>query len=219
MPEIPEHHTAAGWAKRPRRLQEFVVTKVQDSADHLTITGDHGWTFNRSKADLGRDISVGDSLAIETVQLSQITGLRDANGWLFHLTDQDLADEARQFSEDLHRKDVIRLEENRNKWAAQEESLPSWLALRIKRFREGGGEKFLLSGWGYELMIARLADLIDQGRKAEAETLAAMQGASGNQWECAEALVAGKAIYGDEFGAALPAGLSPITGSADYSGL
>lgn len=214
---IPAHHTAEHYAQMNRKLQGFTVTKVQDSGSSLTITGDHGWTFGRSKADLGRNISVGDSLWIETIKLTQITGLRDANGWLFHMSDQDLADEARKFSEDLHREDVVRLEKNRKLYAGYEAALPDWLKARIQRFRDAAGEKFLLEGWGYELMICRLADLLDRDLKDEAEKLASDEGASGNQWGCAELLVRGRHEMGDEVALLVPAGLSPITGSADYS--
>jgi len=213
----PPHHTAEYWAQMRRTVEGFIVTKVEDSGDHLTITGDHGWTFGRSKADLGRDVRVGDELWIETVKLTQITGLCDRTGWLFRLTDQDLADQAREFSERLHRDEVVRLEKNRKQYAEWEDALPDWLQARIRRFREAAGEKFLREGWGYELMICRLADLIDQGREDEADMLACDEGASGNQWSCAKALAAGRAEQGDDFAVRVPAGLSPITGSADYS--
>jgi len=213
----PAHHTAEHWASIPRRLEWFEVKNVKDHGDSVEINQSSGWTFFRSKADLGREIRVGESLAIETVKLTQVTGLRDENGWLFHLSDQDLADEARKFSEDLHRKDVIRLEKNRKKYAAQEEELPDWLRARIQRFRDAAGEKFLLSGWGYELVICRLADLMDRGLDSEAEKLAGDEGASGNQWGCAKALAEGRREHGDDVAVRIPAGLSPITGSADYS--
>jgi hypothetical protein len=211
------HHTAEHWAQHSRRLEEFTVKSVKDYGDSLEIRMSTGWTFVRSKADLGRDIALGETLWQETIQLTRITGLRDRNGWLFHLTDQDLADEAREFSEKMHRDDVVRLEKNRKKYAAWEGALPDWLKVRIQRFRDAAGEKFLLEGWGYELIICRLADLMDQGREDEAEQLASDEGASGNQWDCAKALAAGRKKHGDDFAARVPAGLSPITGSADYS--
>lgn len=212
--DTPPHHTAEHWAQRPRRLEGFRVTKVEEGSNGLTITGDHGWTFHRSKADFGRDIHVGEELWVETVNLTQITGLRDVTGWLFHLSNQDLADEAREFSEEMRRKDVVRLEKNRKKYAAWEEALPDWLKARIQRFRDAAGEKFLLEGWGYELMICRLADLIDQGREDEADKLACDEGVTRNQWDCAKALAAGRAEHGDEFAVAVPAGLSRITGTS-----
>ena len=211
------HHHVEYWAQIPRSLEGFTVTAVQESGEHLTITGDHGWTFVRSKADLGREIRVGEELWLETVKLTQITGLKDASGWLFHLSDQDLADQAREFSEDLHRREVVRLEKNRQRYAAWEDGLPDWLKARIRRFRDAGGEKFLLQGWGYELIICRLADLFDRGLDTEAEKLASDEGVSGNQWDCAKALAAGRACHGDGYAAAVPAGLAPLTGSADYS--
>lgn len=218
MHETPAHHTAAHWASRRRSVEDFIVENVEDHGDSLSLRSTRSWGFNRLKTDLGRDIQPGECLQLETIGISQITGLRDQNGWLFRMTNQELADQARKFSEDLHRKDVVRLEQHRRTYAAWEAALPEWLQARIRRFREAGGEHFLLTGWGYELMICRLADLLDQGREADADKLACDEGASGNQWDCAKALAAGRARHGDEFGAALPAGLSPITGSADYGG-
>jgi hypothetical protein len=213
----PAHHTAEGWADRPRHLEQFTVEAVTDRGDSLEIRMSTGWTFIRSKTDLGRDITVGETLWQETVQLTRITGLRDANGWLFHLSNEDLARESREFSAELHRNDVVRLERNRKLYAEQEAALPDWLKARIQRFRDGGGEKFLLEGWGYELVICRLADLLDQGREADAEALSSEEGVTGNQWSCAKALAAGRAAHGDGFAAALPAGIAPLTGSPDYS--
>jgi hypothetical protein len=214
---VPAHHTAAEWASRPRRLEEFTVKSVKDHGDSLEIHMSTGWTFVRSKADLGRDITVGETLWQETIQLTRITGLRDANGWLFRLTNEDLAREAREFSENMHRKDVVRLEQNRKKYAAWEADLPDWLQARIRRFRDAGGEKFLLEGWGYELIICQLADLFDRGLDDAADQLANDQGASGNQWDCAKLLARGRNEMGDEVGLLVPSGISPITGSADYS--
>lgn len=213
----PAHHTAEHWAQRRRDLDEFVVTKVEDHGDSLALTGHHGWTFSKAKAALGREIHVGEHLQQETIGFSQVTGLRDADGWLFHYTDQELADEAREFSEQMHRDDVVRLEKNRKLYAQWEQELPDWLRARIQRFRDGGGEGFLLSGWGYELIICRLAALFDAGDEEGAERLASEEGASGNQWDCAKALAAGRRELGDEIGVRIPAGIAPITGSADYS--
>lgn len=213
----PAHHTAEHWAQCRRSLDDFVVTRVEDHGDSVAITGDKGWTFGRSKAELGRDIQVGEHLQQETMGFSQVTGLRDANGWLFHMSDQDLANQAREFSENMHRQDVERLEANRKLYWQWESELPDWLQARIKRFREAGGEHFLLTGWGYELMICRLADLMDRGLDDEADKLASDEGASGNQWNCAELLVRGRSEMGDEVALLVPSGISPITGSADYS--
>ncbi len=217
MTETPAHHTAEHWASMPRRVQGFSVTKVEDSGDSLTISGDHGWTFMRSKAELGRDITVGEDLWVETVKFGQITGLQDANGWLFRLTDEDLARQARELSEQLRRSDVVQLEKNRQLYAEWEAALPNWLKARIQRFRDAAGEKFLLKGWGYELVICRLAALLDVGDEEAAESLARQEGVTGNQWDCARTLAEGRARHGDRFAVECPGGLSPITGSADYS--
>lgn len=218
MTETPAHHTAEHWAQRRRSIADFIVKRVQDHGDTVALTGHLGWTFAKSRAELGRDIRVGEHLQQETIGFTQVTGLRDADGWLFHYTDQELADEAREFSEGMRRREVEQLERHRKTWATQEAALPDWLGARIQRFRDAAGEKFLLEGWGYELMICRLADLIDQGRDEEAGKLARDEGASGNQWDCAKTLAEGRARHGDVFAVKCPAGIAPITGSADYSG-
>lgn len=218
MSGIPQHHTAAFWESIPRRLEEFAVKRVEDSGvDRVVLTSEGGWSWAPLKSDLGREIHIGEHLVQETVKLTQVTGLRDAHGWLFRRTNQELADEARQFSEDLHRKDVERLAECRDKYSQWESDLPGWLQARIRRFHEAGGEHFQLTGWGYELVICRLADCFDAGDEAAAEVLSDELGVSGNQWDCAKSLAAGRKRDGDGYAVALPAGISPITGSADYS--
>lgn len=213
----PAHHTADHWAQRPRSLNEFVVKSVLDSGDYLTLTSESGWGWMARKADLSREIRVGERLQQETIGITFVTGLRDDNGWLYRRTDQELADEARKFTEDMNRKDAERLEKNRAKYAEQERALPEWLQARIKRFHDAGGENFQLTGWGYELLICRMADLIDRGQEIEADQIASAEGASGNQWDCAKTLAAGRERYGDRFGTGCPAGLAPITGSVDYA--
>lgn len=209
--------TASFWASLPRRCEEITITSVVDNGDSLTLT--YGWTFNRSKAELGRDIKVGDRFILETVQLTRITGMQDpvTGEWLFHLTDEDLAADHRRFLDDVRRRDAERFELNRKQWAEQEAALPEWLQARIMQYRNAGGERFLVSGWGYELMICRLADLLDRGLEAEADKLACDEGVTGNQWDCAKALARLRESNGDEVATQLPAGIAPITGSADYS--
>jgi hypothetical protein len=211
------HHTAEYWAQYSRDLEDFIVKQVHDRGDRIELLSTASVGFARSKSELGREISVGERLQLETVALSRITGLRDAHGWLFHLTDQDLADEARRFSGDMHRAQVEEFERRRKDFAAQEEALPEWLRARINRFREAAGEKFLLEGWGYELLICCLADLLDRGKKTAATNLARDEGASGNQWDFATLLVGAHRESGDEGVATVPAGLAPITGSIDYA--
>lgn len=217
MSETPAHHTAENWAARPRSVEEFVVAKVEDYGDNVALTSTRSWGFMRPKADLGRTIAVGERLQLETIQASHITGLRDDNGWLFRVTNQQLADQSRRFDEDLRRKQVVRLEQQRKLYAEREAALPEWLQARIRKFREKGGEEFLLTGWGYELVICRLADLFDRGREAEADNLASDEGVTGNQWDCAKALASARKQYGDGPALSMPAGLAPLTGSADYS--
>lgn len=124
MTQTPEHHTAAGWSKRPRRIEEFTVESVKDNGDRLEIHMSTGWTFGRSKADLGREIMVGETLWQETIQL----------------TDEDLAREAREFSEQMHRNDVVRLEKNRKSYSvggAMSLSSADWPRCSMKAMRRG----------------------------------------------------------------------------------
>lgn len=215
--DTPAHHTAEHWAGRPRSLNPFVVKDVEDHGDSVTLKSDQGYCFNRAKSDLGREIRVGDPLQLETIGFSQITGLRDQHGWLFRLSNQQLADEARQFSEDLNRKDVERLEKNRGLYETWERNLPDWLQARIRNFHERGGEHFRLTGWGYELVICRLAALFAVDLESDAEALASELGVTGNQWDCAKLLAAARSQHGDSTAIAVPAGIAPITGSVDYS--
>lgn len=120
-----------------------------------------------------------------------------------------------EFIEWLHGNRIEILERNRKRYWAMEQDLPDWLQARIKRFRDAGGEQFLLRGWWYELVICRLAAVLDTGDEAAARTLSDELGASMNQWDCALCLTDTYQLVGDV--SDIPAGISPLTGSADYS--
>lgn len=217
MEDKPPHHTAAHWATRRRDLEEHVVRAVTDRGDSWEFSTESSLGFIRSKNDVPREFKPGDTFELETVNLSQITGMRADGEWIFRMTDEDLAAQARKWSEDYERRLSEELDANHRKYSRWESDLPPWLQARVQRFHKAGGVDFKREGWGYELVICQLADLLDQGRDDDADKLADERGASGNQYGCAKALAALRKTEGDEVGVLLPAGLSPITGSVDYS--
>lgn len=217
MIEHRPHHDAAHWAGRRRDIDRYTVRECRDIGDsyEFLTTGSTG--FVRSKQDVGAQLQPGDVFELETIGFSHITGLAVDGVWRFRMTDEDLAAEARKFAEDLHRRAVETLEVNKAKWWAIEEQLPDWIRARINRFRDAAGEKFLLEGWGYELVIAQLAVLYADGDEAGADELSREVGASGNQVGMARALAQAHIEGADDAIARSVSGLGAITGSADYS--
>lgn len=211
------HHDAAHWATRRRAIDRCTVRECRDIGDSYEFLTTEGTGFIRSKADVGAQLQPGVVFELETIGFSQITGLRVGGVWRFRMTDEDLAAEARKFSEDLHRRAVETLEVNKAAWWAIEEKLPDWIRARINRFREAAGEKFLLEGWGYELVIAQLAVLYADSDEEGADELCSEAGASGNQVNLARALAEAHKQGRDDLVAVSPSGLGPITGSADYT--
>ncbi|QDF17146.1 hypothetical protein JZX82_gp51 [Gordonia phage William] len=211
-------HTAEFWAAKQRTLTTYTVRKCRDRGDNYEFSTTDGTGFIRSKADVGAPFAPGDQFALETVNWSLITGLMDAAGaWRFRLTDEDLADQAREQSQRFHDRKVVELEKNKAQWWAIEESLPDWIRARINRFRDAAGEKFLLDGWGYELAVAQLAVAYANGDSAEVDRIADEFGTSGNQHGMAEALANLHAEGRDDDIANSVSALAPLTGSADYS--
>jgi hypothetical protein len=210
---------AAEWAGRARNIKTYTVKSVQESSDGNSIqvnTAD-GTCFYRPKADLGDwEPAVGDVFDMETVNFSRITGIRVGNTWAFRKTNEELAAEDHARDEGFHRSKVVDLERNKEKYAEQEANLPAWLKARIQRFRDAAGEKFLLEGWGYELVVARLAAALAAGDNALADQISSEVGASGNQYSCAQFL-ARLHTDGDPERDLVPAALMPLTGSKDYS--
>lgn len=198
---------------RPRRLEAVTVKRLSENDTHLFVDAD-GSGFGCPLDRLTRRPEVGNTYEVETVNWSLVTGLRDTYGWLFRKSDQDLAEDHRKMMEEFDRKDRERLAEQRADWTAREKALPHVWQQRIQRFREAGGESFELRGWGYELVVCELAVLYAAGDEAGVGALADREGTSGNQHDCAQALVKWqRAGQADQF----PAALSPLTGSADYS--
>lgn len=195
-------------AARPRHLDPVTVERLTEKGNWLFVDA-KGSGFGCPLDRLTRRPEVGKDYEVEVCDGSRVTGLRDAYGWLFRKSDQDLDEDHRKMVEEFDRKDRERLVVQRAAWTAREAALPEWARARLARFREAGGENFELKGWGYELIVCELAVLYAAGDQAGVDALAEREGTSGNQHDCAEAL----AKHGDR----LPAALSPLTGSADYS--
>jgi hypothetical protein len=160
--------------------------------------------------------AVGQRCEVETVNFSTVTGVRIDGVWLFRLTDDDLDRERQEWLDEHHRQQRERLEANRYEMSQREAALPDWAMRRMRRFHDAGGEEFELSGWGYELHICEYAAAMvanDAAKIAEHE-----QQASGNTHGLAT-LLARLVRDGlqDEAAGDVPAGMAPLTGSADYA--
>ncbi len=214
-----DSHNPDAWAACPRTLTRYVVKECRDRGDSYEFSTTEHTGFVRSKADIGEAFTPGDVFELETVNWSLITGLRDAAGrWRFRMTNEQLAERSRQQSQEFHNHKVVELEKHKAEWWAIEEALPDWLRARINRFRDAAGEEFLLDGWGYELVISQLAVVYAAGDQDQVDALDVQLGATGNQHDCARLLAElhRRGHSPDEI-AQVPAGLAPITGSADYS--
>ncbi|MGW5147589.1 hypothetical protein [Rhodococcus koreensis] len=211
-------HTEEFWANKTRDLQRIIIKSADDARDGewVFLVTTEGLHFGRPKQQLGRVIRPGDVFDLETVNGWEVTGMRDECGmWLFRTTNADLAEQHRKQSEEFEERKRVEYLRNCDKWAALEAALPQWIRARIERFRTAAGDKFDRDGWGYELVIARLAVAYADGDEDTVERIAAEEGSTGNQHDCARALAE---IHnrGDDIGY-LPSGLAPITGSVDYS--
>lgn len=202
--------------QKARSARRFPLTKLSSSDTLEWITFQAGGEgFSRRAADLSRTPHVGDELFLETINYSLVVGLRDKDGWLFRQSDQQLGDERAEQNRkwDQERRDT--LEKCRGRWQEIEDGLPDWLQARLARFRTAGGEAFELDGWGYELTICQLAAMYLADDTDAIRELDGAAGCSGNQHSCAKAL-AELHRRGDSIDR-VPAGLSPLTGSADYA--
>lgn len=204
---------------RPRHAETVTVTKVTEGS----FTVDSGWTFGNQRCPA---VKVGDTLLVETIGISRVVGIMDADSgsWYFHDTDEDLERQDREQREAYEASKRAELEEHREEWTQIEAGLPQWIKARIEFFRTKAGERFEIDGWGYELAIAELAVLYAEhglptdgaweSEPQEVRDFAERVGTSGNQHGMAKALarmhLAGKDLAGTV------SGLSPITGDPYY---
>lgn len=82
---------------KTRRLEPYVVSTVTRIDDLLALVSTSGVVFSREVSGFTRLPQAGDQLYLETLDGLRITGLRDDDGWLFWLSDQDLVEQERAF--------------------------------------------------------------------------------------------------------------------------
>ena len=194
------------------------------------ITGTTGWTAGAPQEVLDL-LGVGDPYILETNRNGIITGWIVKGTWYARKSDQDLEDDHRAMMERIERDRQELLDKNREQWQADEAALPDWLKERLQTFHERGGETFLLDGWGYELMVCRLAeayaklgdvilnkDIFEMAdfESDEIKQMARDEGTSGNQHSMALALAKRHLQAPESSLAGTPSALSPLTGEPFY---
>jgi hypothetical protein len=197
-----------------------VVKKDVHSSGSISITDDTGWSYG-CPSDVAALLDVGTEFWMETKGFNTTSGFLVYGTWYHHTPDEEFAAERERFVADLLRREREALEENRDLWQAQEAALPEWLRDRLLTFHEKGGEKFELEGWGYELIVCRLAALYADSNLEENEAinrLAEIEGTSGNQHEVAKAIAKAHLLQPERSMADTVSALTPITGNPFYEG-
>lgn len=205
--------------KRGRRtFGAWLVIAVNDGHMELAEVesdGSQGWNCTAKIPD-GLEVSKGQIALVGTDGFNNL-GFLMINGVVVKNFDDAAYDqEHRQFVADMRRKDLERLENNRDLWAVRETYLSEPLRERMDYFRKHG-EDFELNGWGYELTIAELADYLVASGLEETDEIKASEAysqCSGNQFDMAKALA--RMVLNGESLAGTVGGLSPITGKAFY---
>lgn len=206
-------------ASEPRRTEAFTVKALTERGASVTVETRDSTGFALPTAKLTRPLAVGGTYTLECVRYSQVVGVSDAHGWLYRLSDQDVAERGRSIRDAFEQRKQAELAEHRQEWEARSAALPGWLQDRLRRFHNAGGEKFALEGWGYELVVCELAWAYFDGDQARVDSIDAAQGCSGNQHECARFLARVQREGGDLTPTQVPAAMAPLTGSADYRGI
>lgn len=205
-----------------RYIETKTAATVGDSWSPNVVTDTDGWSA-QAPDELVAILKPGDRYEMEQIggPFGTIAGWRLNGRWYRRDSDEEIEAQRRKFIADTERRHREALEKNRAAWIGRTENLPGWLQDRIQTFRERGGERFELEGWGYELAVCELAalyDATDDGRtdSPEVNAYAHEHGTSGNQHDCARALVRhhreGNSLAGTV------SALSPITGDAFYEG-
>lgn len=198
-----------------RSEEPFVVTQVYREGDRIVIQSHESGFGGVPVNGKTTRIKEGDRLVMETTLGSTVTGLRyaDAKSWLYRKSDEQLQREHQVWLDQWEQEKNTLLEDNRQNWMNRETSLPDKYRKRLEHFRNVGKD-FEREGWGYELIICELAEMYEHNGGVDDEAIMAYageHGTSGNQHDCAKALAKAETLEG------FPAGLSPLTGSADYS--
>jgi hypothetical protein len=197
-----------------RQIESYTVK----ANDGNSISTEQGTGF-AIEPEVAAQLPVGTDFYMETTNISRIVGIRTHGRWLKRLSDQDIEREHAAWKEKWEQDKRDQLAANILEYTAQEAALPEWVRCRIEYFHEKGGENFLLNGWGYELVVARLAVAyfasggVDDD---EVNRISHEEGTSGNQHDVARMLAQ---IHGQgNTLAGTIAALTPLTGDPFYEG-
>ena len=201
-----------------RTIEVRTVTKIDVHEDgSASVTDDSGWSHYAPK-------EVADRLDVGSVYIMETKGFNTIGGWFIgewmeRKSDEHFEEQRLKSIEDFARRNREALEANREKWTEQEAALPQWLRDRLVTFHERGGEAFELEGWGYELIVARLAVLYveSEGQESPAiDEIARTEGTSGNQHGMARAIAMAHLADQDRSMAQTVSALAPLSGKPFY---
>lgn len=210
--------------KYERRSEEIrTIERIDaDGTVHTDLWSYDGGDIARALVAAG--VRTGDRIVFETALGSQVTGARrvGTEAWISRKTTDELIDEHEAMVAGFRRREEEDLAQHRADWTAREAALPGWLRERLAYFHAKGGRDFELGGWGYELTICEITQILlehdvdDNG--PEVMAYARANGTTGNQHGMAMALA--KAHLEDPFAtmSGTISALSPISGDPDYSG-
>lgn len=201
-----------------RRLEDATVEKVEGS--RVLVKDYEGWANNRPlHKDLRDKVKPGDRLEFET-RGSFCVGWIYEGEWYGRKSDEESALEAKVSKAESDLRSAEYALKSLDSNIEEENALPFWLQERLRKFHEEGGIEFIAGGgWGYELAICQLAQVLaDNGLNEDDPALKEIDekyGCSANQWNVAKALakahLEGESLYGTI------GGLSVITGDAYYA--
>jgi len=208
-----------------RTIEEVTVKSI----DSGRITTDDGWSHYAEEEILPL-FSPGMVVGHETYRNSQTSGWMIDGQWVMRTSDEEFAEQREKMLAAFAEEKRERLETSREFWEKEEKALPGWIRSRIEHFRSVDAETFELEGWGYELVIAKLAvayaemgseiigKRLSEVSDSDAVTKIAEEvGSSGNQHGMALALAQAHLEDPERDMAGTVAGLSPITGKANYT--
>lgn len=220
---IYNKHTSEG---RPRNFKAFIVDSVRSDSDGNfagcseieSYDGSRGWSFGFAVPE-GLTVEVGDVGVVGIDGFNHIGFIFINRTVVKNFTTEDYEREHQEFLDDWDRRKRETLEANRAVWEARESYLSKPLRERIQHFRENSEDDFDLEGWGYELVIAELADALVASNLEETDEIKAMDAyseCSGNQFEIARALARFLLEQPGRSLAGTVGGLAPLTGKTFY---
>ena len=200
-----------------RQVESYTV-KANDGTSITTATG----TGFGIAPEIAAQLPVGTDFVLETQNMSRVTGIFAHGRWVMRKSDQEIEREHEAWKEKWEQEKRDRLVTDCAKYEEEEAVLPDWIKYRLTHFHISGGEYFRLNGWGYELVIARLAVAYNESGGAESDEvnrIANEEGTSGNQHDVAKALARIHAESDDPSAlAGTVSALTPITGDPFYKG-